>query len=190
VPVVWLVAEAVTGTLGVNPIEGINRFLGDWALRFLLLSLALTPLRGITGWAWPIRLRRMIGLFAFFYVSLHLTSYVVLDHFFDWRTILADIVKRPYITIGMAVFAALIPLAATSTSGMIKLLGGRNWKRLHRLVYLAGIGGVVHYYLLVKADVREPLVYAAILAALLGYRLVVAASRYLRAAARSAIVRA
>jgi sulfoxide reductase heme-binding subunit YedZ len=125
-PLVWLVWQAVYGTLGVNPIETINRFLGDWALRFLLIALAVTPLRKITGWAQIARLRRMLGLFAFFYVCLHLASYLGLDLFFDWQTLWKDVVKRRYITFGMAAFVLLVPLAATSTDAMLRRLGGRR----------------------------------------------------------------
>lgn len=171
-PLAWLGWRGLSGGLGANPIEAIIRYNGDWALRMLLITLAVTPLRERLGWVWLIRVRRMLGLYAFFYATLHLLSYVVLDQFFAWGEILADILKRPYITIGMTCFALLIPLAVTSTNAMVRRLGGRRWKRLHRLVYLIGIGAVVHYYMLVKADVREPLLYGAILALLLGYRVV------------------
>ena len=170
-PLAWLLyLTFVTGNLGANPVEYIIRYLGDWALRFLLIALAVTPVRILTGWLPVARLRRTLGLYAFFYVLLHIAGYVVIDHFFDWKTIWADIVKRTYITVGMAVFLALLPLAVTSTAGMVKRLGGARWKMLHRLVYAAGIGGVVHFYMMVKLDVREPLLYAAILAVLLGWR--------------------
>lgn len=169
-PLAWLGWAAVTGGLGVNPIEAINRFLGDWALRFLLISLAISPLREITGYAALIRFRRMLGLFAFTYVALHLSSWVGLDQFFSWPHIWKDIVKRPFITIGMAAFLLLAPLAATSTARMIKRLGARRWKRLHMLVYPAAALGCLHYFMMVKADIREPLIYAAILAVLLGWR--------------------
>lgn len=169
-PLAWLFYAALTGHLGVNPIETVTRSLGDWALRFLLLTLAVTPLRKLTGWRWPMRFRRMLGLYAFLYTTLHLSSYVVLDQFFYWPEIWSDIVKRPYITVGMVSFLLLLPLAATSTSGMMRRLG-KNWLRLHRLVYPIAIGGVLHYYMLVKADTREPLVYAAILLVLLLLRL-------------------
>ncbi len=181
-PLAWLVGQAVTGGLGANPIEATNRFLGDWALRFLLLTLALTPLKEITGWTLFVRIRRMVGLFAFFYVCLHLASYVGLDQFFAWGEIWKDIVKRQYITIGMIAFVMLIPLAVTSTSAMIKRLGAKRWKLLHRLVYPAAILGVLHFFLMVKADIREPLVYAAVLSLLLGYRLVMFLRRRAQAA--------
>jgi len=170
-PVGWLVYGVFTAQLGANPIETILRDLGDWTLRFLLLGLAISPLRRLTGWAWLMRYRRMIGLFAFFYGVLHLSLYIGVDHFFDWAVIWKDIVKRPYITIGMTALLLLIPLAVTSPKVMVRKIGAARWKKLHRLVYPIAIAGVVHFYLLVKADVREPLVYAAILAVLLGERL-------------------
>jgi len=171
-PAIWIATLVFTGQAGANPVEALNRFLGDWALRFLLLVLAITPLRKLTGWNQLARFRRMIGLYAFFYAALHVTSYVVLDQFFDWQTIWADIVKRTYITVGMACILMLLPLAITSTNGMIKRLGGKRWKALHTLVYPAGIAACLHYFMMVKADIREPLIYGAILAVLLGYRLI------------------
>lgn len=169
-PAIWLLAAALSDNLGANPIETITRSLGDWALRFLLLTLALSPLRRLTGWRWLPGYRRMFGLYAFFYATLHLSSYIVLDQFFFWPEIWADIIKRPYITVGMVSFLFLIPLAVTSTGGWMRRLG-RRWKLLHRLVYFSAIGGVFHYYMLVKADTSSPLVYAAILAVLLLLRL-------------------
>jgi methionine sulfoxide reductase heme-binding subunit len=171
-PLAWLGWRAASGGLGVNPIEAVNRFLGDWALRFLLISLAVSPVKVIFGWPLVMRFRRMLGLFAFFYVALHLSSWIVLDQFFAWRHIWADIVKRPFITIGMLAFVSLVPLAATSTSGMVKRLGARRWKRLHMLVYPAAALACFHFFMMVKADIREPMVYAGILALLLGWRLV------------------
>jgi sulfoxide reductase heme-binding subunit YedZ len=169
-PLAWVVERALTDQLGANPIEAATRFLGEWGLRFLLLSLAVTPLRQLLQWPTVMRFRRMIGLFGFAYVGLHLTSYVALDQFFDLAAIWADIVKRTYITLGMAAFLLLVPLAVTSTAGWVKRLGALRWQRLHRLVYPAAVLAVAHYYMLVKADIREPLLYAAILAALLGWR--------------------
>lgn len=171
-PLGWLAWQWTHAGLGANPIEATIRFFGDWGLRFLLLSLTVTPLRELFGWVVLVRFRRMMGLFAFFYGALHLSSYIGLDQFFDWAAIWADIRKRLYITFGMTAFVLLVPLAATSTKGMIKRLGGPRWKRLHMLTYPASILVVTHYYLLVKADVREPLLYAGILALLLGYRVI------------------
>lgn len=170
-PVAWLGWQAVYGSLGVNPVETLNRTLGDWALRFLLLALAVTPLRQWTHWAPLARLRRMMGLFAFFYVGLHLASYIGIDLFFDWAALWKDVVKRTYITLGMGCFLLLLPLALTSTDAMIRRLGGKAWRKLHRLVFPAAILGVAHFWLMVKADIREPVVYAVILAVLLGWRL-------------------
>ncbi len=158
-------------SLGANPIEELLHRCGKWGLKFLLITLAITPLRGITGWVWLIRFRRMLGLFAFFYVSLHFLIYAGLDQRFGLAAIIEDIAERPYITIGMAALVLLIPLAVTSTHGMMRRLG-RRWKKLHRLVYVITILGVWHFYWQVKLDTLEPLIYAAILAALLGYRLV------------------
>lgn len=168
-PLVWLCWLAWQDRLGANPVETLSHRTGDWSLRFLLLTLAVTPLRRLSGWKWLLKFRRMLGLFAFFYVCLHLGVYLIFDQFFDPSAILEDIAKRPYITVGFAGFLLLIPLAATSTNGMIKRLG-RNWQRLHRLVYLIGMLGVVHYWWLVKADISEPLLYAGLLTMLLGYR--------------------
>ena len=140
----------------------LTRSTGEWTLRFLLITLAMTPLRQLTGSAWPLRLRRMLGLFTFFYVCIHLSTYVWLDHFFDWDEIWTDIVKRPYITFGMLAFTLLIPLAITSTKKMMKRLG-RRWKSLHKLIYVIAVLGVLHFLLLVKADLQEPIIYASIL---------------------------
>lgn len=169
-PFGWLPAQALLGNLGANPIEAVIRHLGDWALRLLLLTLAATPLRLLTGWGWPVRLRRLLGLFAFFYAVLHLLAYTVLDQYFDWTAIWEDIVERPFITTGMLAWL-LLPLALTSNRAAQRRLG-RHWKRLHRLIYPAAILAVVHFTLMVKADLREPLLYGAILTLLLGLRLV------------------
>lgn len=158
--------------LGPNPAEFITRATGDWALRLLLLTLAVTPLRRLTGWAWIMRLRRMLGLYAFFYVVVHFASYVSFDHVFDMGAILADVVKRPFITVGFLSLLLLLPLAATSTNGMVRRLGARRWNALHRLVYLVAPLAVLHFWWMVKRDVTEPLVYAIVLAFLLGYRAV------------------
>jgi sulfoxide reductase heme-binding subunit YedZ len=170
----WL---AYHNDLGANPLEFITRSTGDWTLRFLLLSLAITPARRLTGISSLIRFRRMIGLFSFFYAALHLLTYLWFDQFFDTASILKDIARRPFIAAGMAGFLLLLPLALTSTAGWIRRLGGRNWQRLHRLAYLAAIAGVVHYYWLVKSDIRLPLLYAAIAAALLLFRAIPRFSR-------------
>jgi len=170
-PLAWLLAQALLGALGANPIETIIRYLGDWALRLLLLTLTATPLRRLTGWGWPVRLRRMLGLFTFFYAVLHLLAYALLDQFFDWVAIWEDIVERPFITTGMLAWLLLLALALTSNQTSQRRLG-RNWKRLHRLIYPAAILAVVHFTLMVKADLREPLIYGAILTLLLGLRLI------------------
>jgi len=169
-PLLWLIAAGLRDALGANPIEYITRATGDWTLRLLMITLAVTPLRQLTGWHWLVRLRRTLGLYAFFYACLHLTTYVWLDQFFDIDGIVKDIVKRPFITIGFGAFVLLLPLAATSTNGMIRRLGGRLWQRLHRLVYAIGTLGVVHYWWLVKKDITEPVIYALVLAFLLGAR--------------------
>ena len=171
IPFALLVQMVLTDRLGPNPVETLNRFTGDWTLRFLLITLAVTPLRQLTGWHYLIRLRRMLGLFAFFYVCLHFLSWIWVDKLFDWDEIVTDVVKRPFITLGFACFVLLVPLAVTSTNGMVRRLGGARWRALHRLVYAIAIGGVVHFVWLVKSDITEPMIYAAILALLLGYRL-------------------
>lgn len=170
IPLAWLVYRGVNNHLGANPIETINRYTGDWVLRFLMITLAVTPLRKLAGWNSLLRYRRMFGLFAFFYACLHFLSYVWLDQYFVFTDIVKDVIKRPYITVGFASFLMLIPLAVTSTNAMIRQLGTKRWQQLHRLVYLIGIGGVVHFLWLVKSDLREPLIYSAILALLLGFR--------------------
>lgn len=172
IPAIQLAYEAYTGDLGVNPIEYITRFTGSWSLIILIASLAVTPLRRLTGRNDLIKVRRMLGLFAFFYAALHFATYVGLDLFFDFSAIGKDIVKRPYITVGFFAFVIMVPLAATSTAGMIRRLGKR-WQQLHRLVYVAAIAGVIHFYWLVKADITRPAQYGAVLALLLGYRLFV-----------------
>jgi len=170
VPLLLVVADALRGRLGANPIEAIlNRF-GYWTLVFVLLALVPTPLQRLSGWTWMAPHRRMIGLFAFFYACLHVGTYVGVDQFFDWRAIVADVVKRKFITVGMLAFALLVPLALTSTDGSVRRLGYARWKRLHRLVYAAAVCGVVHFIWRVKADLREPLLFAAALAVLLAVR--------------------
>lgn len=170
-PLAWLALNGYAENLGANPIEVITRTTGTWTLVFLLITLSITPLRKFSGWHWLIKLRRMLGLFAFFYVSLHFTTYIWLDQYFDFAGMIKDIAKRPFITVGFSSFVLLIPLALTSSAIMIRRLG-RRWQQLHRLVYISAIGGVVHYLWLVKADIRQPLIYGTILTFLLGYRLV------------------
>jgi len=170
IPFALLVRMVLIDQLGPNPIETLNRFTGDWTLRFLLITLTVTPLRQITGWQYLLRLRRMLGLFAFFYVCLHFLSWLWIDKLFDVDEIVKDVIKRPFITVGFTSFMLLVPLAVTSTQAMVRRLGGRRWRTLHRLVYAIGVGGVVHYWWLVKSDIREPLIYAVILTILLGYR--------------------
>lgn len=156
-------------SLGANPVEKLLHSAGEWGLRFLLITLAVTPLRRLTGMNWLVRYRRMLGLFAFFYISSHFLIYAILDQRLDMRAIIEDIVERPYITLGIIALLMLIPLAITSTNAMIRRLG-RRWQQLHRLVYPAAILGVWHFWWQVKEDIREPLIYAVILAVLLGYR--------------------
>lgn len=169
-PLAWYGWGAWHDTLGANPIETVTRGFGTWTLNFLLITLAITPLRKLTGLNLPIRLRRTLGLFTFFYAVLHLTSYLWFDQFFDWGEIAQDILKRPFITVGMAAFVLLVPLAATSHNAAIRRLGGRRWQALHRTVYAIGILAVLHYSWLVKADQSQPLLYGGILFVLLGLR--------------------
>ncbi len=169
-PLAWILWLGWQDQLGANPVETLSHRTGDWSLRFLLLTLTVTPLRRLTGWNWLQRFRRTLGLFAFFYVCLHFGVYLIFDQFFDLASIIEDVAERPYITVGFTGWLLLIPLAVTSTNGMIKRLG-RNWQRLHRLVYLIGALGVLHYFWLVKADRTEPLLYGGLLGVLLGYRL-------------------
>lgn len=155
--------------LGANPVEELIHRFGIWGLNFLLITLSITPLRYLTGWNWLLRFRRMLGLFAFFYILMHFLAYAGVDQRFDLAAIFEDVLERPFITIGFTAFLLLIPLAATSTNGMMKRLG-RRWQKLHRLVYVITILGAWHFYWQVKLDTLEPLVYIAILAGLLGYR--------------------
>lgn len=169
-PFAILLKNVAADNLGANPIEAINRYTGDWTLRFLLLTLTITPLRRLSGWSMPMRFRRMLGLFAFFYVCMHFLSFAWLDQSFRMEEIIKDVIKRPYITLGFTSFLLLIPLAATSTDAMVRRLGARRWQILHRLVYVAAIGGVAHFIWMVKSDYSEPLIYAALLSVLLGLR--------------------
>lgn len=173
IPLARLGLFGYTNQLGANPIELITRSTGTWTLVFLMITLGITPLRKLTGWSWLIKLRRMLGLFAFFYVCLHFTTYIWLDQFFDPQTIYKDIIKRPFITIGFAAFLLLIPLAVTSTNKMVKRLGGKRWQQLHRLIYVIATFGVIHYWWLVKKDITQPVIYAIVLSVLLGYRALV-----------------
>ena len=174
VPLARLFVLGFTDRLGANPVEFVMRSLGTWTLVMLCLTLSITPLRWLTGWPWLVRLRRMIGLFCFFYVGLHFTTYIWLDQWFDAASILKDIAKRPYITAGFAAFLLLIPLAATSTNAMVKRIGGRNWQRLHRLVYVIAGLAILHYFWhkAGKNDFSQVSIYAVIVAGLLGARLV------------------
>ncbi|HEX6440528.1 MAG TPA: protein-methionine-sulfoxide reductase heme-binding subunit MsrQ [Candidatus Binatia bacterium] len=169
IPLAQLAYGFYTDDLTANPIEYITRFTGSWALILLITSLAITPLRKIFGWN-LIRYRRMLGLFAFFYALLHFSTYIVLDHFFDFQAIAKDIYKRPYVTAGFTAFVLMVPLALTSTAAMIRRLGKR-WQQLHRLAYVAAAAGVLHFYWLVKSDIRRPVQYGAVLALLLAVRL-------------------
>ena len=172
VPGLLLLGDAfeITGSLGANPVEEIQDRLGNWGLRFIMIALAVTPLRRVTGWNWLQRFRRMLGLFAFFYTMLHFLVWLFLDQGVLWSAILEDIAKRPFITLGFAALLILAAMAATSTAGMRRRLG-RRWQQLHYGAYVVGVLGVWHYWWQVKKDIREPLIYAAILAVLLGLRL-------------------
>src|SRR5947207_3512912 len=187
-PAGWLVWAALTGHLSPNPLSDITNETGVWTLRFLCITLAVTPLRRLTGWHWLIRFRRMFGLFAFFYGTLHFSTYVIVDRFagLDFpegivavrtlrdlaASVAQDIAKRPFITVGFTGWVLMVPLALTSTAGMIRRLGGRRWNLLHRLVYVSAVAGVVHYWWLVKADVRRPQTYALVVGVLLAFRFV------------------
>ena len=170
-PLLRLVWLGLDRKLGANPIEYITHSTGWWTLAFLMLTLAVTPVRRLFNLPWLLRLRRMLGLYAFFYASLHFVTYIWLDQFFDFREILKDISKRPFITVGFAAFLLLIPLAATSTNAMVRRLGAKRWQLLHRLVYAIGALGVIHFWWLVKKDTTEPTLFAMVLAGLLIVRL-------------------
>jgi len=172
VPFLLLVNDAINDQLGANPIETLHFGFGDWALRFLCIGLALSPSKTITGQSWPMRFRRMMGLFAFFYASLHLLVFIVLDLSLSWEAFKDEVPKSPYILMGLLTYLLLFPLAVTSTKKMQKRLG-RSWIKLHQLVYVAGLTAVVHYFWLVKSDYTEPLIYAAVIGAVLGIRVVV-----------------
>lgn len=170
-PAAWLVWGAFHNGLGANPVEFITHKTGDWTLRLVLITLAITPLRKFLKQPQLVRFRRVLGLFAFFYGCLHFTTWFLLDKSLSFPEMWKDVVKRPFITVGFLAFVAMIPLAITSTAGWIRRLGGRNWQRLHKLIYLTGAAGVVHYYWLVKSDVRLPLMYGAIFVVLMALRL-------------------
>ena len=171
VPAGSLVFAGFSGGLGANPIEEITHRTGTWALTFLMITLAVRPARRLPRLNALIQVRRMLGLFAFFYASLHFLTYILLDQFFELSAIIDDIAKRPYITVGFLSFILLVPLAVTSTKGMVKRLGGKRWQNLHRLIYVASAGGVLHFLWQVKADARRPVIYGLVLIALLGFRL-------------------
>jgi sulfoxide reductase heme-binding subunit YedZ len=172
-PMAHLVWKGLHAELGANPIEVITHSTGHWTLLFLLITLAITPLRKLSGLHWLIQFRRMLGLFAFFHGCLHFLTYIWLDKFFDLQEMIKDVRKRPFITMGFTAFVLMIPLAITSTRKMIQRLGGKRWNRLHMLIYASATAGVIHFYWLVKKDVTRPVIYASILAALLAYRVVV-----------------
>jgi methionine sulfoxide reductase heme-binding subunit len=169
-PLAYYIWNFQQDNLGANPVEAVTRGMGLWALRFLLITLSVTPLRKLTRRPWLGRLRRMLGLFTFFYASLHLMTYLWFDQYFDWATIATDILKRPFITAGMIAFALLVPLAATSNNAMVRRLGGRRWQELHRTVYAISMVAVLHFWWMVKLDTSQPALYAIIVAALLGLR--------------------
>lgn len=169
-PLAWLSYALLTNQLGVNPIEALTRDSGLWALRFLVLTLMITPLKWLTGWNRIVTVRRMLGLYVFFYATIHMLLYLWLDQFFDVQEILKDIIKRPFITIGFFTFSALIPLALTSNNYLTKKLGGKRWKQLHKLTYFIAAASCVHFYMLVKADKLEPIIYSLIVFALLAIR--------------------
>jgi sulfoxide reductase heme-binding subunit YedZ len=172
IPLMLLLWDTYRKQVGANPLEFVTRTTGMLTIVFLLLSLTVTPLRRITGANWLVKFRRMLGLYAFFYGFLHLMTYVSFDRFFKLKTIPSDVAQRPFIAVGMFTFFLMVPLAVTSTNRMVKRLGGQRWNRLHKLTYLAGVGGVLHYWMLVKSDTRIPLTFGFVLLVLLGYRLV------------------
>ena len=169
-PLSVLLWKGLHQQLGANPVDVITRATGRWTLTFLLITLSVTPLRKLSGWPWLVRFRRMLGLFAFFYGTLHLTTFVWLDKFFDVHAMLHDIAKRRFITAGMTAWTLMLPLTLTSTAGWIRRLGGKHWQQLHRLIYFSAMAGVVHFIWLIKADLRRPLTYGVVLAFLLAYR--------------------
>ncbi|HKS28569.1 MAG TPA: protein-methionine-sulfoxide reductase heme-binding subunit MsrQ [Pyrinomonadaceae bacterium] len=187
VPVALLAWDASRGNLGANPLEYVTRTTGMLTLIFLVLSLAVTPLRKWTGWNWLGMNRRVLGLYAFFYGALHFLTYIWFDRFFNLKSAAGDVIQRPFIAVGFASFLIMIPLAVTSTNGMVKRLGGKRWNRLHKAVYVAASLGALHYWMLVKSDTRLPLAFAAVLALLLGYR-IFAANRAAKPEAPTTII--
>ena len=173
IPLGLLLWDTYRKQVGANPLEFVTRTTGMLTIVFLLLSMAITPLRRITGANWLVKFRRLLGLYAFFYGFLHLMTYVSFDRFFKFKTIPGDVAQRPFIAVGMLTFFLMVPLAITSTNQMVKKLGGKRWSQLHKLTYLAGVGGVLHYWMLVKSDTRIPLTFGFVLLVLLGYRLVI-----------------
>ena len=173
IPLAIMLWDAAHGQVGVNPVEVFIRTFGVLTLLFVLITLCVTPLRKLLGWGFLIKYRRMLGLFAFFYGCLHLLTYIAFDRSWGFSSVVADVVKRPFIAVGMASFVLLIPLALTSTNKMMRRLGAKRWLALHKLVYAVAIGGVVHFLMIVKADVTWPLTFAVVAALLLGYRLLV-----------------
>lgn len=169
-PFSWLVYNAFWGDLGVNPVETITNYSGIWTLRFIVLTIAITPLRWVTTFNPIVRFRRMLGLFAFFYGTLHFMTYFILDHSLQFAGVWDDVVKRPYITAGFTAFVLMVPLAITSTQGWIRRLGGRRWNLLHRLIYITAMGAVLHYFWKVKLDTTNPVYYATIVGVLLAAR--------------------
>ena len=186
VPVATIVLRGIRSELGADPIAQALNQLGLMALVFLIATLACTPLKTLTGVTWPLRIRRMLGLFAFFYVLCHFAIFLYYDNALDWPALVKDLTKRPFIIAGFLAFVLLIPLAITSTAGWIRRLGGKNWQRLHRLVYVAALGGIIHYYWLVKSDVREPLLYFGIWLVLMLFRLGVSISKRIKRSAAPA----
>lgn len=168
-PLAWLVTRTLTGRLGINPVEDLELTTGIWTLRLLVLTLAVTPVRRLTGWNRIVQYRRMLGLFTFFYASMHFAVYIGVDQFFAWDFIVKDVVKRPFITMGFTAFVLMIPLALTSTKGWIRRLG-RKWQTLHRLIYISGVCAAIHYLWKVKVMIGSPVYYAAVIAALLAFR--------------------
>jgi sulfoxide reductase heme-binding subunit YedZ len=181
VPLALLGWDWRRGQVGANPLDFLTRTTGTLTLVFLVLTLGVTPLRKLSGVQWLVRLRRMLGLYAFFYGSLHLTTYVWFDKWFDFGSIAQDVARRRFILVGMLAFFSMVPLAVTSTDKMIKRLGGKRWQKLHRLTYLSAVAGALHYYLLVKSDTRKPIAFAFVIALLLGYRLFVSYTKRVKA---------